>query len=325
VAFLPDLAIEDEKTVPALVATLFMKSLADTISDSVVKHAALVSVWRRIASLEVGKILTHMAFCVNLGVMSQASVKPLYDTQQYIGCMLVGDAYSIAIGQIAYVPQDIDTLKESLRLFSTTSLALKAISTLAGTNVENAKSMREVDVALDNGIPLETSVISTIRTELRHLSFPQKYWDPTPANLTRAITFLSTPETPIPNNLPMHHSAVLDHDHTRKVLALFGFMVPTFSLSGAPVIPLGIHSTPPKLYFRMVTIDAAVTDWKDILNTHTIRNNPSGSTSVYQDRILQGSDKTEVWGALVNYSNSLGGSDISVQRDTVSIGDTFEF
>jgi len=121
------------------------------------------------------------------------------------------------------------------------------------------------------------------------------------------IRDIASPEALENTKLPMHHSALFSRDKVYVSLSAFGYQAPSFMIENCPRVPLVSSKAPTTLVMRQKPLDIATMDWKNMLESKEMRNNPRNLSRANRDRSVVGNDKVVLWGELNKMATSVGG------------------
>lgn len=306
--FIAELCSPDSETVPGLFEQYLFQSLGDTPEKQLERLDRLRRAWGLLSKTPSGDISAHLCKVIRLAIQAQCRVYPIIQDSVYEGCVLLGARFWLGINGTVYRPLTFSKLQSELGGFSTHNRTLVEIAREAGLNEEmigHCKSMRKLRSKL-LAKNLKEEQRDNIRKLAVHLHFKERFLGVNSNSLSRIIDEVTKVEDGEDDDLPMHHSALFSNDQIFVALSSFGFQAPSFSIENCPRIEL--KGTPPQtLVFRQKPLDVACQDWKHMLETKEIRNNPRNLSRANRDRSLVGNDKTVIWGKLVQMRSDTGG------------------
>jgi hypothetical protein len=306
--FIPELCSWDHLTVPNLIEDYFLKSLGKTPEQQVDRSDSIRSAWGVVSKTDAGNVLAHLGKVIHLAIRSQCRVFPLVSEGVYHGCILSGARFYIGhYGKIIY-PTTYAKLQDETGSFHFHTKVLTTILDLVGDDDANSKgrptTMRELRKIL-----LDATLSEEERDEIRklavHLNFKEKFMG---LNAQTIIKLLDELNNLADQNdeLPLHPSALFSRDAVYVALSAFGYQAPSPMIDSCPKIKVKGGSPPNTFVFRQKPLDIATIDWKKVLETREITNNPRNLSRQNRDRAIVGNDKATVWGKMVE-TMSAGG------------------
>lgn len=319
--FVPELCSYDKTTVPDLIQTYLVQSLGDKPETQVERMDRLRSAWGVIGQTDAGNEIAHMCKVIGLCLTSQSRAFPVIRDSVYQGCMLSGGRLFVGMHGVVYRPLPFDKLQEESGSYHLHSLILdKIMESVKGHTdgrIKRPTTMRELrTVLLAAGLTEEDR--DEIRRQAVHLHFSEKFLAVNAQTIGQLIDDLETPEDDGNEDLPLHHSALFSRDGIFVALSAFGYQAPSFMIENCPKVLLSQKSAPNTLVVRQKPLDLAVVDWKRLLETKEMRNNPRNLSRANRDRSLVGNDKTVVWGRLNKLATDVGG--VAIDRSGLGIG-----
>lgn len=313
--FVPELASFDNKTVPDLIDDFFLKALGKTPENQVQKSDEIRSAWGVVSKTETGNILAHIAKIVNLALRSQTRAFPLISDGVYHGSILSGARFYLGhYGKVVY-PITYGKIQEETSSYQFHTKVLRAILNIVDEKtdgkIEKPTTMRGLRALL-----LDANLSEENRDEIRrlavHLNFKEKFLGLNAQTIIKLLNEFENLAEPN-DELPLHPNALFSQDAIFVALSAFGYQAPSPMIDSCPKIK--VTGTPPQtLVFRQKPVDLATLDWKKILETKEITNNPRNLSRQNRDRSMTGNDKTTVWGKMVE-TMSAGGKTQTEQVD----------
>nr|WMV69884.1 MAG: hypothetical protein [Downy mildew lesion associated ambivirus 1] len=308
--YVAELSSPDIDTVPSLIEQYLFQSLGDTPEKQLERLDKLRRAWGLIGKTESGNVSAHMCKVIQLAIQSQARVYPVIVDSSYEGCVLLGARLFVGINGVVHRPMPFTKLQSELGSYSTHSRTLSEIAGIAGISareLENISTMRLLRSTL-----LKKQISEESRDNVRklavHLHFKERFLGVNSNSLSKLIDDLTSIEDDQDDDLPMHHSALFSNDPVFVALSAFGFQAPSFVIENCPKVELR-GTVPNSLVLRQKPLDIACQDWKSLMATKEIRNNPRNLSRSNRDRSLTGNDKTVVWGRLVRLGENNGGEE----------------
>jgi hypothetical protein len=309
--YVAELSSPDTETVPHLIEQYLFQSLGDTPEKQLERMEKLRRAWGLVGKTESGNTSAHLCKVLSLAIQSQARVFPIIQDEVYEGCVLLGARLFVGLNGTVYRPVPYNKLQSELGSFSTHSRTLAEIAEVCEMKqewiAEKVTTMRKLRNALLKK-KLTEEKRDTVRKLAVHLHFKEKFMPVNSNTLSTLLDDLSQIEDEQDDDLPMHHTALFSNDAIFVALSAFGFQAPSFSIENCPKIELK-GSAPQTLVIRQKPLDIACQDWKTVLESKEIRNNPRNLSRANRDRSLVGNDKTVVWGKLVKLGESTGGEE----------------
>lgn len=321
--FIPELSSWDSLTVPNLVDDFFLKSLGKTPEQQIERSHSIRSAWGIVSKTDAGNVLAHLCKVVHLAIRSQCRVFPLISEEVYHGCILSGARFYIGYyGKVIY-PATYAKLQDETGSFHFHTKVLNAILQIVGDDVlddSRPKTMRELRKLL-----LDATLSEEERDEIRklavHLNFKEKFLG---LNAQTIIKLLDELNNLADQNdeLPLHPSALFSRDAVYVALSAFGYQAPSPMIDSCPKIKVKGGTPPNTFVFRQKPLDIATIDWKKVLETKEITNNPRNLSRQNRDRSIVGNDKATVWGKMVETmsaggvaSSEVTAADVVVEED----------
>nr|WNA22200.1 MAG: hypothetical protein [Downy mildew lesion associated ambivirus 4] len=298
IAFVPDLATNDSSSVTTVIRDHFFQCLGTSATNCVQTYDAIAA-WGNVYRTAAGDILAHMAFMIDLALRCQAAVYPIFSNGKYEGAILSGCRFRLHYRGSVFRPSSYADLQQILENAKLHDSVLDHIAAIAGEEdgviIRLAGSMRSLQIALKDA-ELNEEERDSIKREVVHLSFPQRYWGVNATTIGKAFAFLRDVSLKIDDTIPLHPDQIFETDRVALVLSAFGYMAPTFLIPSTPSIKLVASAAPPKTFaVRTVALSSAVHDMHTMLKTKQITNNPANISKSNQDRTFNGAEKQEMW------------------------------
>lgn len=297
-----------EGIVPQVINRYFLGSLGNNAESVRGTFKRVKEDWGIICDTDVGKELAHLAKCIDLGLQCQARVFPIIDTEQYLGCCLLGAGFQIAAYNTVYTPVPNETLQERIGLASSHKAALLHIATIASegdteldiyTSVMESCSMMEL-----RNVLLETELTSSQREQIgvaaRGLRFKYKPLNISADNLAKILNLIAHPDQKLDNALPIHPLYLLDMNRSHLLWSTFGDLAPSFRFAGGPEVDLTqSRNLPTHVAVRNISLSDALIDLdvtiRDQKYTGSSTNRRSGP---FKDRIYTKIEARQILTAL---------------------------
>lgn len=306
--FVPPLAAFDKVTVPHLIMRYFFDCLGPNFNEQNRVHDALKSAWGIIHKTDAGDVLSHLGYMINLAIHAQARVYPLFENGVYSGCVLSGFAFTLRAGGVCHRPISFTALQEEMGDAKFQSSVLAIIAAYASGEADKKEIMSMTSMrALSNKLKvleLTEDNKDSIKKEAAYLNFPVKYWALNSTTIGSAVDLISDAGKAIPNDVPLHPLFLFDNDRVATVLSAFGYSAPSFMIPSCPSIVLKGTSAPKTFVYRTVEVVTAIADWKVVMKSKAITNNPASLSKIHRDRSLNGTEKMAVWSKLCGMVNA---------------------
>jgi hypothetical protein len=153
-----------------------------------------------------------------------------------------------------------------------------------------------------------------------NLSFKNKYWSTSVANIRYMMVFIRNPEKVIGEDIPMHPKFLFSNDRVEQILCAFGHQAPTFMITNAAKCVLTSKEPPKNFHVRTATVETAVLDMKYIMENGYITNNNQNLSSKHRDTPLRGDDKMKIWDAMRGLYNRGSVVDITANSHVLGSG-----
>lgn len=316
--FIPELCSYDTVTVPVLIEDYLIQSLGDKPERQLERMDRIRSAWGIVGKTDPGNAMAHMCKVISLALRAQGRAFPFVHNGIYQGCVLSGGRLFVGMNGVVYRPISYEKLQEETGGFHMHSIVLKKIVDITEETVKVLPdTMRKLRQLL-----LRANLSEEDRDEIRklavHLHFQNERFLPlNPQSVGLLIQDMTSLETTENTSLPLHHSALFSRDKVFVALSAFGYQAPSFMIDNCPKITLNSSKPPQTLVVRQKPLDIATVDWKKMLESKEVRNNPRNLSRANRDRSIVGNDKAVVWGELAKMATEMGGS----ERDASGIVD----
>lgn len=306
--YVPELCTFDTRTVPSLIEDYLFQSLGDTPEKQISRLDNVRSAWGIIAKTDAGNVMAHLCKVIRLSLSSQGRAFPIFSGHVYEGCILSGARLFVGLNGLVYRPLGFDKLQEEVGGYSMHGKVLSEILDVIGkiNRVDAIPTMRSLRELL-----LSSQMSEEERDQVRrlsvHLHFPgDKFLAVNSQTIMKVLNDLASTEEGEDTTLPLHHSALMSRDKVFVALASFGYQAPSFMIDNCPKVPIR-GNAPNTLVIRQKPLDLACVDWKKMMETREIRNNPRNLSRANRDRSLVGNDKTQIWGRMSEIVRAIGG------------------
>jgi hypothetical protein len=303
--YVPELLSYDGKMVVEILVKYFSGCLGTNITEVKEMISGFKSAFGVIKSSEVGKVLSHMAKCIDIGIQAQARIFPIFSGEIYEGCVLSGFGFTVVMESKMFKALPPSELTALLQTANRSSNSIEAISRLAGVGTGEISSGKD---RVDTLMPLkrllaDKGLSEQVRDEVRklagHISVGPR-WPLNPATLTRALDLLVTGLwKDLPDDLPIGHGMLFETDVTSVVWSCFGEMAPSTRFSGQPMKNLGSRDFPKHIGFSQRVLPEAISDIKEVLRTKMIAvPSLNRRSTIHKDRIFEGSSASSILASL---------------------------
>lgn len=314
--FIPELASYDKDTIPKLFEDFLFQSLGNTPEQQIDRFDRICAAWGIIAKTDAGNVLAHLGKVILMSLSSQARCFPIVQDKVYQGCVLSGGRFFVGLNGTIHRPLVFEKLQEETGSYHLHSRVLSNIAEIAaGTDDESdteystivkASSTRDLRAKLAQ-MDLSESSRDDIKKLAVHLRFRgDTYLAVNPQTISRVLDHLANPDEKEDVTIPLHHSALFSRDKVLSTLSAFGYQAPSFSIDNCPKISLKDSKPPTTLVIRQKPLEVATLDWKNMLETQEIKNNPRNLSRANRDRTITSNDKTMIWNKLKNACGAMG-------------------
>jgi hypothetical protein len=301
--FVPELCKPDRTTVVTLIQRYFFKGLGDDETEAQEEYEQILSAWGNIVGTDFGDEFTHFCKVVEIALLTQTIICPIFTGRTYEGCAMMGSGYRIRIGAEDLEAQPKAILKPALRKMDWHYNALAEImgrlSFLTDADRQAAtmklKKMSDLKhlfdtLTLDGGEMSRTKV----REMARFLRFPgDSSFEVTAFNISAVLDVIGDP-TKTYENIPISHISLLSSDRVLNCLSAFGETAPSFRVPGGKTMslerPFEIaerdnggkikgNRVVKKLGCLIVPVEMAAAHYKEVTKDHCVLN-PFGNAKV---------------------------------------------
>jgi hypothetical protein len=321
---------ENEKIVPRVILRYFAGCLGSNPSEVRDLNERLQSDFGNLRNTDIGKELAHMAFCIDVGLSSQARIFPVIVEGQYIGCCLYGWAFSIGLHKRVYYPVNGTDLKDFVVKAGSHKATLEYIASLLSDEGEqnkilDATSMVQLYKVLENATTTAEDR-EKICIAAKNLKFPCRYLNVSKPNIIKALGLVESGLSNLDDTCPIHPSALFSVDPVEVAWSCFGDLAPTPHFIGGPVIDLtNAGKLPSKIVFRTAPLEKALIDIHQIFIEMKFSGAPNlqRRSGVYQNRVYEKADASAIFTALRSATGSdKGKSAISKDRPILAAAST---
>jgi hypothetical protein len=321
VPYVFELAVADSVTVPTLVSTYFLRSLAPTVTQMFAVLDSIRSSWGIIETSGLGHEISHLCRCIDIALQAQAAVYPIYTHGIYEGSVIYGAGYSVCFRGRSIEPIAYTELQKEVGRTSTHSRSIETIKAKANdddtrTAIDGATTMRELSIVV-RSMHLDESQKQEILGAAYGLCYHNKYWSTSPVFIMKSLEYLQN-EVEIPSDVPMYPRYLFSQDRMELVMSAFGHQAYTFMIPNGAKCELESADDPPKnFHVRTIAIESAVLDMRYAMEHGYVTNNMHSLSSKHRDMPLNGSTKKEVWDMLRDVHrgwNHEGDGEVAITR-----------
>lgn len=289
-AYIPDLAKEDQDTVPSVVQKYFLNLLGSSASDCLEMMENIRAAWGVIRNTEWGKCMTHVFKCIEISFETQCGIRPYITDGTYYGCFIAGGAYHISVANKVYIPQPRDLVvtacNEKLPHANAWARVKKLLDDLFDEEtIKEIESTRDIhNLLLTEGNNYESKDLLLLRSEMGKCTLPKdKYLTPNISNIMLVLECIQ--QNKARSDVPMHSSMIGTLDPIECWMSAFGPTAPSFLVPGGRKMSLdkpfestikkqGTDSVKNvnKVACYLVPLNQAVLDMKKVLEEKYIMN-----------------------------------------------------
>jgi hypothetical protein len=326
--YFPGIVYPSESAIISIIRRFFLASFGDMPDSSTSKWSqwrSSVSKWYRTKS---GVALSHILFCIQTALESQARLFVILHGSNYLGCAILGFKFSIDCDGVLMSADTATVVRKLATDLDDHDKAVSRISViLKGLAIEGESDINmdiEVDVSTPRKLYREISIREKPNDEkkeelighVRKLAYSQKYWSISGDTVARAISMMIS-DTAVAEDLPMYlDPACIIDDQSRffEVLSVFGPQAPSMIDSAgrevsiprgndapdpASEVPQGGASIlMPKLFISPKKLNLAANDWRGTFKRRKIRQNAAERAGGYRTIAVLGPQRDKVWNAL---------------------------
>jgi hypothetical protein len=307
--YVPELCSYDTVTVPTLIDDYLIQSLGDKPERQIERMDRIRSAWGLLGKTDAGNVMAHMCKIIHLSLRAQGRTFPIVNEGIYQGCVLSGARMFVGMNGSVYRPLSFDKLQEETGSYHMHSIVLdKIMEIVDDEDMVRPDTMRELRREL-----LKVNLSEEDRDEIRrlavHLHFrSDKFLAMNPQTLMSVIHDISSLDDNENLQLPLHHSALFSRDKIFVSLSSFGYQAPSFMIENCPKVSMTQSKPPQTLVIRQKPLQVATVDWKNMLETREMRNNPRNLSRANKDRSIVGNDKTVLWAEVMKMAKDSGGN-----------------
>lgn len=310
-----------EKIVPRIINQYFLGTLGEHTDAVRTLFGKIRSDWGVLCHTPEGKVLSHIAKCIDVGIRAQARIFPVIDSGEYIGSALLGAGFQISAYDKVWTPVSAIALQNSITAAGSHVVHLKAIADIIGGMDEEVYDnvMKTTTMVQLREVLLEASMTDEERDKIAtialKLKFNQKSLNVSVPNLVKVFNLIANPAEDLPVDFPIHPTKLFEKARFPLVWSAFGANAPTCNFAGGKTIDL---QNPGKLdrhiAFRIIPLHEAIIDMEVVLSKKqffsTSLNRRSGP---FKDRMYKAGDFDQIFVAM---KGACGVSNVTVGSST---------
>jgi hypothetical protein len=303
--FVHQLSNWDKDMVPLVMERHFIRCFGSNDKGISTAYSSFVESWKsEVYSTHSGLVLAHMAKIIMIALPAQARPFPLFENGQYRGCYLSGANCSIALKANLVRPESFANNQDDLRQMFGKERLLDWLSNEVITDDDDKeeflltpfKTLREVDNFLFQKtiVPDNENQLIKAKAMAANANFEQSYLPVTVDNVLLMVT--TSLDGNIDASVPLHHEAFWSTDPFEKNLSAFGPGVPSPHIPGGKEIT-NFKQVPAQssACFRRCQLRSAVSEWKDVIENGSVRNEPRNLNARFQFVKVSGTEEKGKW------------------------------
>lgn len=295
--YVRDLSLPDYRIIPSVIGRYFMGLLGSDAAESQEVFDELKSSWGVICRTEMGFELAHMFWCISLAIETRSQILAIVpSSKKYLGCMIIGDGYSMDIRGRLVSPCSRTDLVEAFGTLNPHDGALAKIYWLLEYGAADAriqdrdacKSLRGLWLDIKNH-PQRADKTDEIKKLALQLAFPGS--EPLSATAHNVATVLGAiaDANVSEDKFPLYPTCVVSNSREERLLSAFGAYAPSFLVPGGKSMMLdkefevqvgkkseGNTRNVKKIGYIMKPLEQAVADLERVRETKGVLN-PHGS------------------------------------------------
>jgi hypothetical protein len=301
--YISELAAWDKKKVPSVISRYFQGCLGETVEDV----EEMIEMVRRefgvLGHTEWGKEMTHAFTCMGLAIESQSKLWLVIDEGVYLGAVLEGTGFSLFCNREEFQPGSRDQLIDAVAKGGNNMSVLAKIGQYVRGEGDEVVNFTDVNRMWKLRRRLEQNrVRGDDKEEIIKLAKQLRFrddisWKPIVDDIVRSGEYLSDNyrlnEYSEDENLPITATALFSDDKEFVIWSCFGYVAPSFRIPGGTLFDLrsvqnvvtrnvgGVRGGQSvskeklivsKIHLRVVDLELAVRDLKDMIREKTILN-----------------------------------------------------
>jgi hypothetical protein len=345
----------DQNFSSAVIREYFLECLGNDVGSILSGHKDIKGALGSLGLTETGKVLQHIFCGVKLAIESQARLYLVIDGSRYLGFTLHGWYFTVSIDGYKHAPFEYPVLVGHIQLVDEHSVAIANILLkLASMKIDGKKPtkkfLQDQRLVVSKNPRLLAELIrkfdlsdhedvEEIEKLANKLSFPQRFWDFSAANILQAVDLLLDGTFPNADQpLYIRGGTLTTIDPKLSIFALFGDSGFSFRNPGgsATKVPKDKESDTlykpyrgknnkevkpnPTLVVAKKSLGLSVEDWKLFMADHRFLNKNSRDQA-FRSVSLGGPKGKDLWFGLIE---RIGPLDIvvaaGIQSDEVQLG-----
>jgi len=321
-----------------------LSSLGLTQQEIHDQYASIQRAWGNVEKTEAGNVLAHIIKVMEIAIEGQARAIPLFTEGSYRGTIISGTGWSASWDEDIVIAKPFTTLIDAVRKGNPHNGALNAILAASGNNeqwIMEAKTRITSMNSLRGVLKLawtNAHVRTVATTQGPRLSFGERPWPINVDTLIRAMSLIRDAGTNRDfldriEDLPIHHSMLMEDDNISIIWSCFGGMAPSFKIPHGRLQKLDSSMsvevpgkrgeekktvTVSRVGVRNVLLPQAIADLKWTINEKTIQN-PFGqgqmrASQQHQDRFFDGTQGKQIIARLREIAGVVNTQGSSMQK-----------
>lgn len=251
IPYISQLYFFDTVIVPNVVAKYFASSLGSSKEACLRGLESMRADWGVLGKTESGKQMSHMAFCIDLALQSQARPVPLFLDGRYCGIFISGYGWTMMVNGVEYNPKPFNEVLSAIEETTNHVKVLGQILEKLDVSGDMAAEMGERwTIAKDPNTTMMTlrTLALGARVSLKDksdilelalaLDFRRPHWGTNASTIATALSLISDVGQALPQDLPIHPSMLFVPDRLDVVWSCFGFSAPTFRPASGQLVKL---------------------------------------------------------------------------------------
>lgn len=336
--YVPELAEQDSRTIPEIIAKHFFYCLGTTETDIRNTFDDIRSVSGVIADSSLGKEWAHMLKVIDIGLSVQGRIFPIFSSDRYTGCVVSGFGFSIKLYKDLFYPVPFDQLRKKVMESSPFKSIMHQISTLV-PDADNETEEYELGIDdVDTIIKLrrfvsERAINEKERDDIRRLAmklrFPHAHWAINPKQLADALSIATSVNEDFSDDLPLHPSMLFEKDWFSCIWSCFGSLAPSCVFIGGPLVDLSSSTAASgSIAWRQTALLDAIREMQTVIRDKKFAKGQGNRRSgAFKDRLYHSDQAKVIWAALRNAAGvELTGKDRKAKEaGAPSVEESYDF
>jgi len=235
----------DYQLINEVVFRYFLRNLGGTKEDFIAGYKRFEGATKSWADSPEGMVFQHIFFGIDLALNTQSRLFLVAEHGQYCGFVLLGMGFTVIAQDMKFEPVSANDLRTEIARMSPHDLALDELVKLfseatIGSSKKRAKITKD-DLKSYRAIygvyhkrKFEQEEIDRIDSLISDLSFPERYWNVSPATIDQFLGIYANKDGAHAIDEPMYIGAGLIRENSAQYLALsvFGPTAPSFFTVG---------------------------------------------------------------------------------------------